>query len=290
MAATAHHEHDHDAYAPADEWESGPAKIKTVAKRYEGELARRFRRVRNLVQATVEEHDALRVGDTRMRRDAFAAPVRDFEFTDDASKEAAFREWFDSALRDEVLEPVGEQRLLEGEHYTAKYVRGSYQGGMRHAGREMQDIGMDVSNESIGISFNAPIHREQARVLFRRNFSALEGLNDATGKEVSRVLTEGLARGEGPEPLASELTDRIDDYGITNARVTTRTELARSYTHGAATRYEQHGVGKVEILTHQPCSICEELAAGGPYPVEEARGLIPGRTHPQCVCSISPLK
>lgn len=289
--ATTHdhaHSHGHDAYS---EWAAGdaPAKVKTVAKRFEGELAKRLRRVKGLVRATVQENDALRLGQDALRADAYAAPVDDFRFTDNADKERAFRQWFSNALDDEFLEPAGEQQILDGEHYSATYVRSAYTGGTRHADRELRDVGIEVGDDTAAASLRAPIHREQLRTLYRRQFTELEGITRETSRTVSRTLSDSLASGDGPYDAARGLNDRIDAYGITNARRTARTELARSYNHAAAGRYEQHGVEKVEVLTYEPCSTCEALAAGGPYTVQEARGLIPGNTHPNCRCALSPI-
>lgn len=290
--ATTHthdHSHDHDAY----EWNAGnaPAKVKTVATRFEGELAKRLRRVKGLLRETVQGNDALRLGRDRdalqADADAYAQPVDDFRFTDNANKERAFRQWFSAALEDEFLEPVTEQQILEGGHYSATYVRSAYNGGVRHADRELRDVGIEVADDTVVATLDAPIHREQIRTLYRRQFTELEGITRETTRDVSRTLSDSLASGDGPYDAARDLNDRVDSYGITNARRTARTELARSYNHAATGRYEQHGVDKVDVLTYNPCSQCEEIEAGAPYKVQETRGLLPA--HPNCMCALSPL-
>lgn len=284
------HDHDHSSeYDAYQEWDAGgaPAKVKTVAKRLEGELAKRMRRVKGLVRETIATNDALRLGRDALQADAYAAPVDDFRFTDNANKERAFRRWFSNALEDEFLEPATEQQILDGEHYTATYVRSAYTGGVNHADRGLRDVGVEVSDETVAATLQAPIHREQIRTLYRRQFSELEGLTDETGRVVSRTLSDSLASGEGPYDAARDLNDRIDAYGITNSRRTARTELARSYNHAATKRYEQHGVQKVDVLTYNPCSQCKEIEAGAPYKVKESRGLLPA--HPNCRCSLSPI-
>lgn len=281
MSHVTDHGHDHGREALAER-KTGPAKIATQADRYGGELAARFRTLKGLVRATVVEHDAL-----RLSAEALADPRRDFAFDDDARKEAAFMRWFRSAMRDEVLEPVGDRRLRQGEHHTAKYVRATYRGGLRHAGRELRAAGVDVPGDAIEATFRAPIHTDQIRTLYRRQFTALEGITTSADTEVSRTLTEGLLSGENPRDVADDLNDRVDAIGVTRGRVLARSELARSFNLASANRYEQHGVDRVEILTYNPCSQCVDLEAGGPYSVQEVKGMLP--LHPNCRCSISPL-
>lgn len=283
--SSADHDSDHDHGQEAlAERKTGPAKIATLAQRYGGALSSRWRTVKGLVRATVVEHDAL-----RLQQDALADPRRDFRFDDDARKEAAFMRWFRTAQRDEVLDPVGDARLRKGQHYTAKYVRSTYRGGLRHAGRELRQAGIDVSQAEVEQAFNAPIHTGELRTLYRRQFTALEGITSAADTEVSRALTEGLLAGENPRTIARTLNEQVDNIGITRGRVLARTELSRSFNAAAAKRYQQYGVGMVRILVADPCPTCQALKAGGPYPVDEAAGLIPGRTHPNCVCSLAPV-
>lgn len=281
--STAGHDHGHEALAHNDR-KTGPAKIATLAGRYGGELSARYRTLKGLVRQTVESADAL-----RLNQDALASPRGDFGFDDDDRKEAAFMRWFRQAQRDEVLEPVGDAALRNGRHYTAKYVRSTYRGGLRHAGRELRAAGVDVPGDAIEATFRAPTHTDQLRTLYRRQFTALEGITSAVDTEVSRTLTEGLLAGENPRTVARDLNGRADSIGVTRGRVLARTELSRSYNAAAAGRYQEYGVKMVEILVSDPCPTCEALRAGGPYPVEKAAGLIPGRTHPSCVCSISPV-
>lgn len=279
--STAGHDHGNEALAHNDR-KTGPAKIATLADRYGGELASRYRTLKGLVRQTVDRSDAL-----RLNRDALASPRGDFGFDDDDRKEEAFMRWFRQAQRDEVLEPVGDAALRNGRHYTAKYVRSSQRGGLRHAGKELRKAGFDVSDSDVESAFNARIRSDQLRTLYRRQFTALEGITDSVGTDVSRELTEGLLAGENPRDVADSINDRVDSIGVTRGRVLARTELSRSYNAAAAGRYQEYGVEKVEILVSGPCAACQKLKAGDPYPVEKAAGLLPN--HPNCVCSLSPV-
>jgi hypothetical protein len=85
------------------------------------------------------------------------------------------------------------------------------------------------------------------------------------------------------------MTEEIRDIEATRARVLARTEVMHSHNAAAARRYQERGVEQVEILPDDPCPICRALVADNPYPASEAAGLVPGRTHPRCECTIIPV-
>lgn len=257
-----------------------PSSTATLRDRYQADLYKRFQTVKGLVRETVTGHDALRLSAT------LASARRDFAFESDAGKEAAFQDWFEGALDDEVLEPLDRGQVLQGRHYTAQYVRASSRQGAEYAARQLRQEGYEVSTEEIARSFENGVHNEKLRTLYLRNYSALDGITDYADQEISRVLSEGIAAGENPRVMARTLNDRVG-VATTRARTMARTETMHAHHVHAGTRYEEAGVEKVEILTYQPCAQCQDLADGGPYPVKEIAQILP--THPRCVCAPSPV-
>lgn len=286
-SARATREHGHDHAHHQDDRKRGPAKIATVEERYAGDLTSRFRNLKGTLRTKVDDQDGFGLRDGDRSQTLVGQAPREFAFPDDAKKEQAFMDWLNRQLKQDILLPVSGDRLVRGRHYTGVYVRQGYGRGLRHADRQLRRTGFDIDRVNPQSQFTVPIHRDQLRLLYRRQFRGLEGITDAAGTELSRVLTEGLAAGENPRMLANTLTETVDDVGIARAETLARTELSRSYNTAAAKRYQQHGVEQVTILTSDPCPVCQDLAAGAPYPVDKAAGLLPA--HPNCVCSLSPV-
>lgn len=270
----------HSHVATLQDRRNEPTSTATIRDRYQAELYKRLRAVKGLVRETVATNDALRLSAT------LAEARRDFNFESDAGKEAAFEEWFEGALDDEVLEPMDRGQVLQGRHYTAQYVRASSRKGAEYAAKQLRDAGYEVTSDEIARSFDSGVHNEKLQTLYLRNYSALNGITDFADREISRVLSEGIAAGENPREMARSLNDRVGT-ATTRARTLARTETMHAHHVHAGTRYDEAGVDEVEILTYDPCPQCRALKADDPYPVSEVPQLLPA--HPNCVCGTAPV-
>jgi SPP1 gp7 family putative phage head morphogenesis protein len=292
MRLTAHHDH-----APRHnvDRESGPTDTQGLQREYRVEVDRRFRKLRGVLRQTIDTHDALGL---RNRTNAVARqhaaediePRDRFPFRNRAGKELAFqnqlREWLDEG----VLKVVGEDTIEAGEHWSGTYVRSSSKEGIRWANQQLRDRGVSLDDgASLDVIFDRPIHTDELERLYTRNFEALQDITEDLDQTLSRELTRGLLDGENPRTIADRLTQETRTIQRTRARTLARTETLRAHNAGAGRRYQEMGVQRVEILTHDPCPICQAIAADGPYPVREAHQLVPSRTHPRCVCSVAPV-
>lgn len=266
-----------------------PTRSKELRRRYGGELAARFRSVKGLVRATVEDNDALRVGQGAQLAEA----KDDFNAQSRAAKRRKFLQWFRSALREEVLEPARPSRVGQGQHFTGRFVRASYEKGVRHARGALEARGLELEDTALDVLLNRPIHKSTLRMMYERHYGALEGITDAVGKEVGRVLTEGLVQGLNPRDLADEINEAIDDVGIQRARILSQTEVIRTHAEASLNSYERGGVDEVtseaEFSTAGDSRVCDDCRPldGNVYTIDEARGLVP--VHPRCRCSWIPV-
>jgi SPP1 gp7 family putative phage head morphogenesis protein len=111
-------------------------------------------------------------------------------------------------------------------------------------------------------------------------------MTDATANEMRRVLSEGLASGEGPRDIARSLADRVDNVGKHRANLIGRTEVMHSHNRARATEWQRAGIQRIDILlAPDACPECQALKAGAPYPADEAPGLLP--LHPNCQCALT---
>jgi SPP1 gp7 family putative phage head morphogenesis protein len=284
-----------------------PSRTKGIREEYAADVYKRLRKLKGVVRTTVEENDALRLGDPA-RRDwgrsrnrgrpadvlrQNASPRDDFRFETRADKESAFLDWFRGALEDEVLEPVGTETVKRGGHWSSAYVRAASRRGIKNANAALGSGAAEFGEEALEQAFNAPVHQDLLRSLYTRNYRGLKGITDAVDSDVSRVLTEGMVEGVNPRDMAAEINDRIEKVGITRARTLARTETVRAAAEQTLTRYEQMGVeqvvGKVEWLATMDGRTCPTCAAlhGTTYTIDEARGRIP--QHPNCRCTWTPV-
>lgn len=269
-----------------------PTQTTVLRNNYKAAFYNRFRRLKGLVRTTVEENDALRIGDRR-RRGRLAQPRDDFNFEENAQKQAAFEEWLQGAIEDEILQPVGDTALLQGQHYTGTFVRGTVRKAVEHSRTRLRQAGFDLPEASVDVAMNRPIHQETLQTMYRRHFRALEGVTQEMDRQMSRTLTEGFAQGHHPRKMASELNDRIDKIGITRARTIAQTETIRTHATSTLDSYERSDTEQVVKETEfsdsddaRVCDECEDLDETT-YAVDEARGIIP--VHPRCRCSFLPV-
>lgn len=254
-----------------------PTRTRTLRGEYATAITKRFRRLKGLVRTTIVDNDAFGL------RASLAEARDDFDFPTDAGKQSAFMQWFRQALHDDVLEELPDGRVRRGNHYTGSFARSAYQKGLRLAQQALARLGVDITvgtplGESTSAAtveplFNMPVHRDALELLYTRHYSALEGITDAVGKDVSRVLTESFVEGVGPREMARRINGQIDDIGINRARTLARSETINTHNQSALNRYEQSPVEKVEIIEVLDRRTCAECAAadGEIITIQEAR-------------------
>jgi len=276
-------DHDHHRELVANEQQDLTNTTTLHRREFAPALTKRFRRLKGLIRTTVSyENDALEL--------SAAEPREQFQFEEDEGAIEKFELWLQAAIAQEVLERVPLRRIERGQHYTASFVRSAYLRGLRGAERRLDDVGVEIGDSNIGAMFNMPIHQRTVQTIYTRTYENLEGITEDMQTAVRDELSTALSQGWNPKKAATQLNREVDDIGITRARTLSRTEISNAYNTASARRYEQSGnVSEVRILTSDPCPICKTLAANGPYPVSEAATLIPGRTHPRCVCAIAPV-
>lgn len=251
-------------------------------------LVNRFRALMDLIRTTVAENNALHLPTESSGSITAAEPREAFPFETDASLIDAFMTWLKAALNGEVLEAIERTEVRNGEHYTARYIRSAYQQGLENAATRLRKRGFDVDQAFLDETFNAGIHQSALQRLYIRVYENLKGITNDTADSIREELTQAFAEGVNPRVAASRINDHVDAVGITRARTLSRTELSKASNTASAKRYQRTGVARVDILTSDPCEVCETLAAQGPYPISEADTLIPGQTHPRCICCVAP--
>jgi SPP1 gp7 family putative phage head morphogenesis protein len=265
-----------------------PSRTLTLRRRFEREVGRRFRILRGRIREEIDDLDGFGLRTNRGR----------FDFPRDRDKVGQFMRWLGRTQRQEILgvaEGVPMERAAE-QAWTRTYIDTAYQRGIAQSAAEMRGGGVTVDQRWVDTAFNRPVHADRAGLIYTRTYSELVGVTDAMDQQISRVLAQSIAEGRNPRHIASILNDRVNKIGLPRARMIARTEVIRAHAESTLNAYEEAGIVGVEIEAewvlgpHEhdmaPCPECEAAALGGPYTIEESRGMIP--LHPNCRCVFKP--
>jgi SPP1 gp7 family putative phage head morphogenesis protein len=264
-----------------------PTNTKTIVKRFDADLRRRFKDVRRQIKIAIVDNDVFGLNlpnDRIIHNDA--PPPNAFAFRRDPDKVDAFMEWLRRENDQKILEIITGTPIAAASQtaWSNVYIRASYDKGVRQSGADMRRQGAKVSSRFIDAAFNRPIHADAAGLIFTRTFRELDGITKTMEGQMARVLTQGIIEGDGARELARKLTNRVDKIGITRARVLARTEVVAAHAEAKLNLFEEAGAEGVMVMAEfstagddQVCPECEALQ-GKQFTIEESHGVIP--VHP----------
>lgn len=224
-----------------------------------------------------------------------------FRFQSDPDKLASFTAWLSTQIDGVVMQ--GATRQAVEDAWWTKYVEEGYRKGQGRAfddirnpalasGSNQLSFFQGTKDEFLRQSFGRPESIEKVKLLASRVFTDLKGVNDVMASQMTRVLADGLVRGENPHTIARELNNRIDTIGRTRSTTIARTEIIRAHAEGQLDALEQMGVTEVGVMVEwstagddRVCARCQPMD-GVVLKIKEARGLIP--LHPNCRCAHIP--
>lgn len=304
---TTTHDHAHLRQLSTD-----PTNTTGIRKRFLKGVAKRFRALRGDIRQEIGyENDRLNLSQGSRLADA-----EDIErFPTDQGKIRKFMEWLRDRLRSQVLEPLPESDVKDGQHWTATFIRSAYARGWANAEQRLQNAGVSVPDDSRPV-FDLGVPTRQLKQMYTRTYKNLESITQAAAPQVRDILTQGLAEGWNPRKMADMMTATIDTVQSNRAEVLARTEVINSYADATLDRYDQTGstVSGVTVSGEfatadddRVCPLCESIE-GTEYTTQEMRtatfdytpdadeldsleGTYPVKppVHPQCRCAILPV-
>ena len=291
-----------------------PTRTTVLRNTFAREMRKRFRELTSVIWKAIVEEDCfgLQAGFYQMTPPGRQA----FVFPRSADKVAAFMEWLNRQVERGILEVAELQQVgvgIEGA-WTNKYIQDSYKRGVIRARYELQKAGFDVptidQTGGIEISMSTPFHIDRVGLLYTRTFSGLKGITAQMDTQISRVLAQGMADGDGPRLLARKLIATINgtgmgELGITDtlgryipasrrAELLARTEIIRAHHNATIQEYRNWAVEgvkvKAEFVTAGDDRVCDRCNAleREVFTLDRIEGLIP--LHPQCRCIALPYK
>lgn len=146
--------------------------------------------------------------------------------------------------------------------------------------------------EFLRASLRNPVAIEKVKLLASRTFSDLQGVTQATGTAMTRVLAEGLARGDSPRVVALKLHEVMGTVTKARALTIARTETIRAHAEGQLVALKDLGVKNLGVQVEwdtagdgKVCQLCRPME-GLIVPIEKASGMLP--RHPNCRCAWKP--
>lgn len=247
-----------------------PTQTIEIRRQFLRDVRRRFRELRGRLRSVVGyDRDALGLATN-------AADEPPFEFTTTDELTRQFRQWLRDQIRQGILEPAGAQLISDGTHWTATYVRASYERGWQMSTGRLTEAGYQLPNGRVDNPLQLPVAESSLRRLYRRTYSNLQGITDDMADAVREELTRGLAEGVNPRTMADRLTKEVRNIQRTRAEVLARTETINAHSEAALDRFERanvDGVAHGEWLASdddRTCPVCRHLD-GKEFTISEMR-------------------
>jgi len=288
-----------------------PTRTKTLRSAFVRDMRNRFNDLARAIREAIVDKDVFGLKTTN-RMYVNLAPG-EFAFKTSQAKIDEFMKWLDTQIENGILQ-VGNQRQVGtalNAAWTDRYITDSYNRGVMRARYEMKSAGHGLQGlpEAGGYqpAINGPFHIDRVGILYSRVFNDLKGITKTMDTQISRILSQGIADGDGPRLLARKMVkivtgigklDLTDDLGRfiparRRAEILARTEIIRSHHQAMIQEYRNWGVEGVSVKAewvtagdNRVCSQCSGME-GNIYSLDEIQNMIPA--HPQCRCIALPI-
>ena len=291
-----------------------PTHTTALRNAFAADFRRRFKELAVVLAIGVYQNDCFGLKE-KLHTFQMAPPPREaYAFLRSQEKIAAFMKWLEKQVELGILtiHDLDQIGTAVETLWTNKYIFDSYKRGVLRARYEMSRLGVDIPPiETVGgivTLLGLPMHLDRLGLLYTRLFTDLKGITAAMDSQISRILAQGLADGDGPRLLARKLVSTINgtgmgELGITDtlgrfipaarrAEILARTEIIRAHHLGTIQEYRNQGlfniVVKAEWKTAGDNRVCTRCASleGQVFTLDEIEPMIP--LHPQCRCIALP--
>jgi SPP1 gp7 family putative phage head morphogenesis protein len=286
-----------------------------LSKLFMAKMNKRFDELCEVIKQSIVDNDCFGLNITKVQLNQMT-PIgpEKFAFARNEVKLSQFMLWIEEQVKKGILETVDLQQVGSGVEgvWTNRFIYDSYKRGLIRARAELIRAGYDVPKfdefNTIEAVLGSPFHIDRLGLVFTRAYSELKGITDAMDTQISRILAQGLADGDGPALLARKLLASINgtggNLGIKDslgrvisprqrAQLLTRTEIIRAHHLATIQEYRNWKVEGVNVMAEfvtagdrRVCGKCLSLAKGGPYTLDQIEKLIP--YHPNCRCIALP--
>lgn len=293
-----------------------PTRTTLLRNTFARDMKRRFTELTLVVRKAIVVEDCFGLKRNGLTTFQMTSPGKEaFAFTRSAEKVEAFMKWLQEQVDKGILDIRTYYQIGSSveKAWTNMYIYDSYKRGVIRARYEMIKAGYNVPSMDdtggINVSMMSPFHIDRVGLLFTRVFSDLKGITSAMDAQISRILAQGIADGDGAALLARKLVGTINGTGMGDLALTdtlgrfipamrraemlARTEIIRSFAESTLQEFRNWGVEGVSAQAEfqtagddRVCPICASLQ-GQVFTLDEASGVIP--KHPRCRCCWLPV-
>ena len=290
-----------------------PTKTTSLRNTFARRMRVKFNELAMVVKKTVDFNDCFGLREIKTMQ-MTPAGRRAFSFPRSVEKIESFREWLQKQIDAGILQVGYARQIGSGVEaaWTNQYILDSYKRGVIRARYELINAGYDVppmeETGGINASMSLPFHIDRVGLMFTRTYNDLKGITSAMDAQISRILAQGIADGDGPALLARKLVATINGNGIGDLAITdtigrfipaiqraemlARTEIIRAHHQAMIQEYRNWAlegvIVKGEWKTAGDDRVCEKCASleGKIFTLDEIEGMIP--YHPRCRCIALP--
>lgn len=296
-----------------------PTRTLTLRNAFVAAMKRRFKKVAQLVTKAVDEEDVFGLKEDTLQILQSTPGNRAFAFNTNSQKINAFLDWLrkvEDAVILEMTTTSNQYGMLQQGLWANMYLAQAFQRGTDRAKQELRKAGLGVVFEgTTGMIYVNPVALSKLQVIFTRAYTDLKGITTTMDTQISRILAEGLLRGQSPRILARMIntaiigggkslaleipyitkTGVLSSYfmpGIRRAEILARTEVIRAHHIATIQEYRNWEIEGVYVLaewaTAGDARVCAECASlqGTIWTLDEIEGMIP--VHPCCRCCSIP--
>ena len=288
-----------------------PTRTLVLRNKFTAEMNKRFGALRGAIRHAIVTQDVFGMKPVPTY---YSVRPRAFDFPRSGDKVTAFMQWLQQQVDKGILQTGTMPQLGRSmeEPWTNLYIQDSYKRGVIRSRYEMGRAGMATPNldatGGISASMSTPFHMDRVGLIYTRVYNELKGVTDAMDHQISRVLAQGIADGDGPMLLARKINATISgagmgELGLTDtlgrfipaqrrAKMIARTEIIRAHHQAMVQEYRNWGVEGVTVQAEWRTAgddrVCEECSSmeGNVYTLDEIENMIP--RHPQCRCLALP--
>lgn len=271
-----------------------PTLTRLLRSRYEGEMTRRFLRLRRAIEALLVDEDALGLKQANRPLAGLVGNTR-WAFQTSSQKLALFTAWLQQQIDNEILEVTLAE---DGTPWTVAFSQEAY---VKGHGKAFKDVNPEALSDPTFYkgrlaqftldALNSPVAVDKIKLLGARTYQDLKGVNESMAAQIRDRLVDGMIAGESPHTVAAKIVDRLK-IGLNRAKTIARTEIIRAHAEGSLDAFEKMGIEEIGVEVEwstaedgRVCPLCRPLE-GVILTVEKARGMFP--RHPNCRCSPIP--
>ena len=279
-----------------------PTRTTLLRRKFIVDMSKRFRSLQKAITELVVKDDVFGLDDlpgkVELRKEGLTVlqEPRAFQFLTNPQKVRAYQKWLQQQIDTKILTVDG-----MGKPWTATYIESAYKKGMLRAytdanrlklATDKPDFYLGSREQFLSSAFGQPELLSKIELLSLRAFDQLKGVTTTMSSQMSRILAEGLSRGDGSAKIARTLNKSVATLSRARSRMIARTEIINAHAEGQLDSFEMQGIKEVgaivEFSTAGDERVCAECSSmeGEIFTIDKARGMIP--LHPNCRCAWIP--